>query len=378
MPISLDATIMRILFLTTEAFGGRGGIAQYNRDFLKAACSYKYCEEVVAIPRLVSSLLEALPHNLTYHVSSANSKFKFARAVLNQVFLDRTFNLIICGHINLLPLAYLASQWLRVPLILLIYGIEVWKPTPSRVCNLLAKSVDAIISISKYTIDNFSKWSVAPQASRYIVPNAIDLKRYSFGPKKPELLTKYGLEGKTILVTLGRLSAEERYKGIDEVMAILPKLSLERSDIAYLIIGDGTDRPRLEAKAKSLGVSSRVAFSGYVSENEKLDHYRLADAFVMPGHGEGFGFVFLEAMAAGIPVVASKLDGSREAVREGLLGVMVDPRNEESLKSGILKALEQSRGIIPKGIDYFAYDKFEVRVHNVLSEITNSYIGPRQ
>jgi glycosyltransferase involved in cell wall biosynthesis len=86
------------------------------------------------------------------------------------------------------------------------------------------------------------------------------------------------------------------------------------------------DRRCLQEKARSLGVHGRVVFAGYVPESEKADHYRLADAYVMPGRGEGFGIVYLEALACGVPVVASEVDGSREAVREGALGILVDPR----------------------------------------------------
>jgi phosphatidyl-myo-inositol dimannoside synthase len=95
----------------------------------------------------------------------------------------------------------------------------------------------------------------------------------------------------------------------------MPALIKEIPTIAYLIAGDGTDRHRLEEKAKSLGVHGRVVFAGYIPESEKADHYRLADAYVMPGRGEGFGIVYLEALACGVPVVASQVDGGREAVR---------------------------------------------------------------
>ncbi len=101
---------------------------------------------------------------------------------------------------------------------------------------------------------------------------------------------------------------------------MLPSLAERIPGIAYLIVGDGDDRARLEAKAACLGVADRVVLAGFIPETAKADHYRLADAYVMPGWGEGFGIVYLEAMACGLPVLGSKLDGSREALREGDLG----------------------------------------------------------
>ena len=121
----------------------------------------------------------------------------------------------------------------------------------------------------------------------------------------------------------------------------------------------------MEAKARRLGVADRVVFAGYIPDREKADHYRLADAFVMPGRGEGFGIVYLEAMACGIPVVASSADASQEAVRSGELGVVVDPDDIDSVKRGILHALQTPRGV-PEGLDYFAVSRFRERWHQVV------------
>ena len=88
---------------------------------------------------------------------------------------------------------------------------------------------------------------------------------------------------------------------------------------------------------------------GLISEVEKADHYRLADAYVMPGWGEGFGIVYLEAMACGMPVVASKIDGSREAVRHGALGILVDPSDQEDIKAMFLRRSIVSKAWFPRG-----------------------------
>ncbi|MBU4448615.1 MAG: glycosyltransferase [Proteobacteria bacterium] len=173
-------------------------------------------------------------------------------------------------------------------------------------------------------------------------------------------------------MTLGRLAPEEQYKGFDEIMELLPVLSKQIPHIAYLIVGDGKDRARLEAKAQALGVRDRVVFTGFIPEAEKADHYRLADAFVMPGRGEGFGFVFLEALACGIPVVGSKLDGSREALRGGALGILVDPGRPDEIQAGVLKALQQPPGVIPAGLDYFSFENFEKRCHRILRQVIKS------
>ena len=137
------------------------------------------------------------------------------------------------------------------------------------------------------------------------------------GPKPAQLIERYGLAGKTVLLTLGRLDARERQKGIDELIELMPSLVSTVPTLVFLIAGDGDDRPRLEAKVAEMGLRDRVKFAGRISEEEKADHYRLCDVYSMAGRQEGFGFVFLEALATGAPVVASELDGSRNAVLDG-------------------------------------------------------------
>jgi glycosyltransferase involved in cell wall biosynthesis len=88
----------------------------------------------------------------------------------------------------------------------------------------------------------------------------------------------------------------------------------------------------------------------------------------MAGRGEGFGIVFLEAMACGVPVVGSKLDGSRDALRDGRLGILVDPDNHAELAAGIGEALVMPKGV-PQGLEYFHYDRFAERVQTLLATI---------
>jgi len=179
--------------------------------------------------------------------------------------------------------------------------------------------------------------------------------------KRKDLLDHYKLENSILIMTLARLSGAEQYKGVDEVLEAMPALLEKEPRLKYLVAGDGDDRPRLERKAQSLGLSEKVIFAGMIKEADKADHFRLADAFVMPGRGEGFGFVFLEALACGVPAVGSQVDGSREALRDGMLGELVDPTNPESIKQGILKALAKPKAI-PEGLGYFAWPAFAERV----------------
>lgn len=360
---------MRVLVLTTDAFGGRGGIAKYNRDLLEAICLHPAVSELVAIPRGVPDALEPLPPKLTFVSERAGSKRGFLAAAAKQIWTSRSFDLVVCGHINLLAAAA-ALAWLhRARLILWVYGIDVWRPPPSRLAAWACAHLDGFGSISRITANRFRSWAPLDGKREWIVPNAIELDRFSPGPKSDVLLERYGLRGKTVIATLARLVATERMKGVDELLDALPRLLRARGDLVYLVIGDGSDRVRLEQKARALGIAESVVFTGRISEQEKADHYRLADVYAMPSRGEGFGFVFLEAMASGVAVVASSSDGGREAVRDGALGTLVDPANQEDLVRGIEEALGKPRGVVPAGLEYFAFKNFTSRVHAFLDDV---------
>lgn len=358
----------RIAAFLSDAFGGRGGIALYSRDLLFAVAAHPNCREVVALPRLMPDSPGALPHGLTYRTYASNGKLRYLLEYLRLLFDGRGIDAIVCGHINLLPLAAAARWWSGAPLLLCIYGIEAWKRPASTFVMTALRRVDQFLSISEITRNRFLDWAQL-RSDGHVVPNAIHLDWYSPGPKDPRLLARYGLEGRTVLMTVGRLAPSERYKGFDEVIEALPSLIRRRPDLAYLIVGDGADRRRLELKARELGLEQVVKFAGHVDEAEKPAHYQLADAYVMPSHGEGFGFVLLEALASGIPVLASKLDGSREALRNGKLGIIVDPRDREEVERGILSTLEQQRGKVPDGLAYFSYPNFERRSHLVFDQL---------
>jgi phosphatidylinositol alpha-1,6-mannosyltransferase len=353
---------MRLLTLVTDAYGERGGIAKFNRDMINALCTHPAAREVVVLPRRISdpSHIGHIPANVRFVTKGARNKLSYLISLL-RVLADRErFDGILCGHINLLPLAALAARLERAPLLLVVHGIDAWKPTRSGLTNSLARRTSRFVSVSAFTMSRFTEWAQLDRDRGTLIPNCIELSAYGEGPRREDLIERYSLQGKKVILTLGRLSAAERYKGIDEVLAILGELARYFPEIVYMIAGDGDDRPRLEAKAVELSIANRVVFTGYVPEGEKVDHYRLADAFVMPGRGEGFGIVYLEALACGIPVVGSKLDGSQEALLGGKLGEVVDPNDPSEIVAGIKRALERNRGV-PQELEYFSVSRFNNR-----------------
>ena len=352
----------RILAFFTDAYGGHGGIALHNRDLLEAVCKMPDCAGVVALPRLMPNPPEPMPDKLAYVREAVGGKLRYLSSTMRLLRGDRNFDLILCGHINLVPLAYVVGRILKVPVVLFIHGIDAWQPTSSLLVNLLVRKIPWVVAVSELTAGRFRSWLNAKDQQVLVNPNSVHAEWYGAGPKNPALLERYALQDKQVLMTLGRLVSVERYKGFDEVLEVMPQMIKDIPNLAYLIAGDGSDRQRLEKKVTDLGLTGHVVFAGRISELEKADHYRLADAYVMASRGEGFGFVLLEAIACGIPVIASKVDGGREAVLNGQLGALVNPSNQEELKGAIVDALAKPKGVVLAGLDHYSFRNFELRV----------------
>lgn len=210
---------------------------------------------------------------------------------------------------------------------MLTYGKEVWQTLPDSQRQALAKA-DSIWTISRYSRDLLCESNrIEPQRVE-ILPCVVDGDRFTQGEKSLTLIEKYGMQNSSVLMTVARLWSGDIYKGVDVTIRALPQILLTYPDVKYLVIGRGDDQTRLEALAKELGVADRVIFAGFVPKADLVDHYRLAKAYVMPSR-EGFGIVYLEAMACGIPVIAGSGDGSADPLQDGLVGWQVpyrDPR----------------------------------------------------
>jgi glycosyltransferase involved in cell wall biosynthesis len=273
--------------------------------------------------------------------------------------------LILSTHANFSPVASWLQGLRGATVLVSAHGIEVWNLPEGHIRNALRRA-NKILPVSEYTRVRLAK-ELGLSAKRFeVVPDTYDSEKFQPGPVPLALRQRLGLEGKKVLYTLARLDPGERYKGIDEVLSILPELTREIPNLIYLIGGKGGDRERLEEKARTLGVAERVIFAGFVPEAEKADYYRLADLFVMPGWGEGFGIVYLESAACGVPVLGSTLDASQEVIRSAGLGEAVNPKNAEELRAAILRMLKnQPKGPFP-GLEKFNRESFRRRVRDLL------------
>jgi phosphatidylinositol alpha-1,6-mannosyltransferase len=262
----------------------------------------------------------------------------FATHVFRHALADRP-DLIWCTHLNFAPVAHVLNRFRRTPYWVSLHGIEAWELT-NRLRIAALRRADLLLPVSRYTRDRVTAEQGIASSEFEILSDTFDAERFTPGPKSPKLLQRYGLTDKNrVILTVGRLSKSERYKGHDRILRALAHVKARISDVRYLVVGDGADRPRLEQLTRELKLSDSVVFSGRVRADEMVDHYRLCDVFAMPSTGEGFGIVFLEALGCGKPVIAGDRDASAEALKDGELGILIDPDNIELLASSLIEVL---------------------------------------
>jgi phosphatidyl-myo-inositol dimannoside synthase len=355
---------VRILALVPEAHGGFGGIATYSRDLIDACCQLPRVARVELVPRIIRTDPTGLPGKADMRSAAAGGLARYMREAVRAA--TERVDAILCSHVHLLPFAKLATLGRRIPIIGVLHGIEAWQPTRRWFVDTLSRKCDGLIAVSECTSARFRQWSGLMERQIEILPPAVHRDAFRPGPKAQYLIDRYGIAGRRVILTLGRLDGRERQKGVDEVLGLMPQLRAEAPDLVYLIAGDGGDRPRLQAKVTAAGLDGCVQLIGRIAEAEKADHFRLCDVYSMAGRQEGFGIVFLEALATGAPVVASLLDGSRDAVLNGRLGELANPDDPASLRAAILRALAKPR-VVPELLEHFSFANFVKRLDNILN-----------
>ncbi len=244
-----------------------------------------------------------------------------------------------------LPLGLVGPRLRAAPYVVIVHGAEVTVPARLPLSNRLARRVflgaQGIVAAGRYPAVEAAH-AAGRAIPTMVVPPGVDTHR--FRPLTPEqraaARTAFGLDPE-LQVVLG-LSRLVRRKGFDVLIDAVAGL-----ETAVLVIaGDGRDRGRLERRARRLALGDQIRFLGRVPDETLPDLYGCADVFAMLCHdrwgaleAEGFGVVFVEAAACGIPAVAGRSGGSHEAVVDGVTGVVVESRNVYAVRAAIDRLL---------------------------------------
>jgi glycosyltransferase involved in cell wall biosynthesis len=211
-----------------------------------------------------------------------------------------------------------------------------------------------------------------------VLPNTIQANAFRPAPKPEFLLQRHGIAPqKKVILTVARLADSEQYKGYDKILRALPHVLSRIPEVHYVLVGEGRDRSRVEKLIASLGLAPFVTLAGAVPQSELVDYYNLCDLFAMPSKGEGFGIVYLEALACGKAVLAGNVDGSSEPLLQGQLGVLVDPDNLNQIAECLiatltrkypLPVLYQPEELRRCAIKAFGFERFSAEVAHQLSK----------
>jgi len=287
-------------------------------------------------------------------------------------------DLVIATHINFAPAAAWLKRLTNAPYWVVAHGIEAWHIQRPALRNALCRA-DKILAVSHYTRQRLLREQALEPSNVVVLPNTFDSERFHITDKPDYLLKRYQLRAdQPVILTVARLSRKERSKGYDQVLEALPKIRVNLPAIHYVIVGKGDDRLRIEQKISDLGLQDCVSLAGFVPDEELCHYYNLCDLLAMPSTGEGFGIVYLEAMACGKPTLAGNQDGAVDALCGGELGALVDPENIEEIAQTIVQLLQ---GTYPNALIYqpellrqavlatFGFERFTATLAGHLTEM---------
>jgi len=396
-----------ILFLVPDLFGPPGGIARYCRLVAQALGESNVAVHIIALmdqPYDAARLLQATdvvaPLNFAAgatYTPCGGSRTAFIRQAVRQTLQTRP-GLILTGHVNLAPLGWALARLARAPMATFAYGIDAWAPL-SRTRRLALQRSARVIAISRYTADRAVQANALDPARLRVLHNCLDPQfersqashRPGYAPEFPPVAPSSSefsrvppdrpAEGHGLsLLTVARMSLAEQYKGHDMVLHAMPELLRRFPGLRYDIIGDGDARPGLQALAQQLGVAQAVHFHGVVPEAALRDHYARASLFIMPSRAEGFGFVFLEAMTYGLPVIGGNVDATPEVVVHGETGLLVDPTSPAQIADAVTALLDNadlrhrmSLAAQRRVKEHFSFPQFRRQFLSILGELDSRW-----
>ena len=344
-----------------------GGIQSYNQTYIRALQDLGHDIQVLSLHDKALKNTATLPLR-SFGDYGALKKPAFLVETFRQVLWFRP-DLLLCGHIHLSPVGLFFKKMLHIPYYTMTYGREVWS-MPRAITRTVGQS-DRLLTISRFTRDKILEAIPGyPPGDIHFVQPMVDETQVVARDKPAYLIKRWGFSGKEkIIFTLARMSMS--YKGYDRVLLAFKELIGEFDNLRYILGGSGEDRPRLERLIKGLNIEDRVVMTGFIPDEEIPDYYNLCDIFIMPSKKEGFGIVFLEAMACGKPVIAGNADGSTEPTMNGRLGRLVDPDDIADIRIAMKEALTgqavmEGPELADEVIKHFGYRAFRTKVSQAL------------
>jgi len=291
----------------------------------------------------------------------------------------RRAKLVLAAHPNLAPVARLMKFAApRMKSIVCTHGVEVWEPMSTMRRKALRKA-NLVLAPSKYTADHV-------KADQGVVQERVRVLAWALDPQFEAFVAsavKNGPPGNfpkgQVILTVGRWLTSERYKGMDTLITALPKLLTRWPDLQLVAVGEGNDKEWLVDLVQEHGVQRHVHFLSAVSYAQLAACYSACNIFALPSRGEGFGLVYLEAMACGKPVIGGAHGGAPEVIEDGVTGYLVQHGDAVQLATSIETLLanpELAREMGRRGKERveneFRFNVFAKLLKRILRELCES------
>jgi len=287
----------------------------------------------------------------------------------------RKAKLVLAAHPNLAPVVQaMRIVAPRMKSIVCAHGADVWEPL--RILQRLAlRHSNLVLAPSKDTAEHVATEQGVPEERIRVLPWGLDPQFEALiSPGSHPVLPENFPSGRVIL-SVGRWLAAERYKGMDTLITALPRLLTQRPEVQLVLVGSGDDRAWLEDLAEQTGVNRHVHFLTGLTYSEIAACYAACEIFAMPSGGEGFGLVYLEAMACGKPVIGGLHGGAPEVIQDGVTGYLVphgDPiqlaTSLETLLADPVHAKEMGARAKQRAEHEFRFNVFAKSLKKILRE----------
>lgn len=365
---------MKVLYLLPDLFRASGGIARYARLVVRALSESPRVEQLDVL--VLHDELGQVPDPAYWRPGHryrpyGSDRLSFTRDVARRLLAER-YDRVLSGHVNLSPLPYfLDPAGSQRRLVTFVYGIDAMARLPWYRRVPLRQSA-SVIAISQFTAQRTARANGLTTRKLRVLHNCLDpvFSNHRIAESGSGGLLPFGPNS---LLTVSRLEPGDAYKGHRAVLRALPTVLRRVPDAHYYVVGEGRLLCDLKREAQALGVADHVSFLGRVSDTELAICYQMARAFAMPSKAEGFGFVFLEAMAYGCPVLAGNQDAASEVLGNGEAGVLVDPDDIPEIAAGLCRLLTDAglrERLVSTGCarvkDLFGYPLFKSRLQSFL------------
>jgi phosphatidyl-myo-inositol dimannoside synthase len=355
---------VRMLALVTDAFGGYGGIAQYNCDLFQALAASRFVRDIFVLPR-IGRVHGTTPDKLT-QIEPRRGRLSYSLTALTTARKVGDFDLVFCGHLYHIPLAASLGRLFGLPVWLQAHGIDAWD-CPSRLVRAAIGRTALVTTVSRYTRGRLLGWTnLSPDRVR-VLPNTVR-PIFTPGPVSETAIAKFGLIGAKIILTVSRINKSDAYKGHGRVIESIAAVREAEPRAVYVVVGEGDARAELEAMADRRGVGGSVRFLGRLSDDDVVALYRSAEVFAMPSTGEGFGIAFVEAAATGLSVIAGNRDGSVDALADGAIGRLIDPLSSDEMVTALIDGLRGRRQSSFHAVQRFSFPNFAAHVDALVQD----------